>query len=155
MILYHGSNLPIYKIDLTKSKPNKDFGKGFYLSQSEIQAQKMASFKALQLGGEPTVSKFEFDEKALSDNGLNIKIFNDYSEEWADFVLANRERQTTEKFDIVYGPIADDRIGLQIRRLKDGNINRSEFLNNLKYIKGITFQYFFGSEKAISFLNKL
>jgi len=30
MILYHGSNIAIETIDLSKSKPNKDFGKAFY-----------------------------------------------------------------------------------------------------------------------------
>lgn len=29
MILYHGSNVEFDSIDLLKSKPNKDFGKGF------------------------------------------------------------------------------------------------------------------------------
>ena len=42
MILYHGSNIDIDKIDLTKSKPYKDFGKGFYLSADKQQAQRMA-----------------------------------------------------------------------------------------------------------------
>ena len=32
MILYHGSNLEIDVIDLNKCRPNKDFGKGFYLT---------------------------------------------------------------------------------------------------------------------------
>lgn len=31
MILYHGTTVDIKEIDLQKSKPNKDFGKGFYL----------------------------------------------------------------------------------------------------------------------------
>lgn len=30
MILYHGSNMKINKIDLAKCKPYKDFGKDFY-----------------------------------------------------------------------------------------------------------------------------
>ena len=38
MILYHGSNVAIEKIELEKSKPYKDFGKGFYLSENEEQA---------------------------------------------------------------------------------------------------------------------
>ncbi|MDE5922620.1 MAG: DUF3990 domain-containing protein [Muribaculum sp.] len=38
MILYHGSNMVIDRIDLEKSKPNKDFGRGFYLSENETQA---------------------------------------------------------------------------------------------------------------------
>ena len=38
MILYHGSNTTIDKIDLKKSKPNKDFGKGFYMGTEASQA---------------------------------------------------------------------------------------------------------------------
>ena len=30
MILYHGTNIDIDKIDLNKCAPYKDFGKGFY-----------------------------------------------------------------------------------------------------------------------------
>lgn len=51
MILYHGSNITIEQIDLSKSKPNKDFGQGFYLSEDENQANEMARFKSLLLGG--------------------------------------------------------------------------------------------------------
>lgn len=42
MILYHGSNVEIVRIDLAKSRPNKDFGKGFYLSADYHQAIRMA-----------------------------------------------------------------------------------------------------------------
>lgn len=56
MILYHGSNIAIEKIDLEKSKPYKDFGKGFYLSESEEQAMDMARLKSFMLGGSPIVS---------------------------------------------------------------------------------------------------
>ncbi|MDE6395765.1 MAG: DUF3990 domain-containing protein [Muribaculaceae bacterium] len=154
MILYHGSNVIIEKIDLSKSKPNKDFGKGFYLSENASQALQMAVFKSMQLGGEPTVSKFEFDETIMDSPDLRVRVFKDYSEEWADFVFANREGCSTEKYDIVYGPIANDRVGLQIRKLKDGTIDKEEFLNRLKYMKGITYQFFFGSEEAIGYLKK-
>ena len=34
MRLYHGSTVVIDTIDLSKSKPNKDFGKGVYLSDN-------------------------------------------------------------------------------------------------------------------------
>lgn len=53
MILYHGSNIAIEKIDLEKSKPYKDFGMGFYLSESEEQAMDMARLKSFMLGGSP------------------------------------------------------------------------------------------------------
>ena len=155
MILYHGSNINIEHIELEKSKPFKDFGKGFYLSESEEQALEMAHFKALTFGGKPLVSKFEFDTSLMHNSDLRIKIFKEYSEEWADFVFANREGTDIEHYDIVYGPIANDKVGLQIRKLKDGSIDKTEFLNRLKYMKGITFQYFFGTKKAIKHLIKL
>ena len=155
MILYHGSNMIIDKIDLEKSKPNKDFGKGFYLSEDESQAMEMANFKSALLGGEPIVTKFEFNDMLMQSSDLRIKVFADYSEEWADFVFANREGYEVELYDIVYGPIANDKVGLQIRKLKDGSIDKVEFLNRLKYMKGITFQYYFGTEKSIQYLEKL
>ena len=155
MILYHGSNVQIDIIDLEQSRPNKDFGKGFYLSEQESQAIEMANFKSILLGGEPIVTKFEFDIVAMQNPNLRIKIFEGYSEEWADFVFANREGCEVEQYDIVYGPIANDKIGLQIRKLKDGSIDKLEFLNRLKYMKGITYQYYFGSEKSIQYLSKL
>ena len=36
MILYHGTNADFDEIDLLKSKPNKDFGQGFYLSLKRL-----------------------------------------------------------------------------------------------------------------------
>lgn len=155
MILYHGSNISIKEIDLSKSKPNKDFGQGFYLSENEEQALQMATFKALILGGEPTVTKFEFEESVMMSDSLRIKVFIDYSEEWADFVFVNREGRGSLQYDIVYGPIANDKVGLQIRKLKDGAIDKSEFLTRLKYMKGVTYQYYFGTESAIKYLKAL
>lgn len=38
MILYHGSNQLITKIDLSKSKDFKDFGRGFYLTKDYTRA---------------------------------------------------------------------------------------------------------------------
>ena len=49
MILYHGTNADFGEIDLRKSKPNKDFGQGFYLSREYIQAMEMAKIKVEQL----------------------------------------------------------------------------------------------------------
>lgn len=155
MILYHGSNMIVNKIDLEKSKPNKDFGKGFYLSEKETQAMEMANFKSTLLGGEATITKFEFDITVMQNTDLRIKIFKEYSTEWADFVFANREGSECEHYDIVYGPIANDKVGLQIRKLKDGSIDKAEFLNRLKYMKGITYQYYFGTEKSIQYLTKI
>ena len=39
MRLYHGTNKEFLEIDLLKSKPNKDFGRGFYLSAKNKQTK--------------------------------------------------------------------------------------------------------------------
>ncbi len=158
MILYHGSNTEIHAIDLNQSMRGKDFGQGFYLSADQRQAEEMATFKTLQFGGCPIVNAFEFDETLLSNSLLNTKIFDCYSLEWAEFIFANRNNMTDipiHEYDIVYGPIADDRVGVQIRNLIEGNITIDVFLERLKYIKGITFQYYFGTQRAINYLKRL
>lgn len=158
MILYHGSNIEIRHIDLSKSARGKDFGKGFYLSEDEKQAEDMAVFKSLQTNSTPIVNSFEFDERAMSDHSLRVKIFKEYSLEWAEFVFKNRSNRSdtpVHEYDIVYGPIADDKVGVQIRNFMEGNISIDVFLERLKFIKGITFQYFFGTEKAIKLLKRL
>ena len=157
MILYHGSNIKIDVIDLTKSKRYKDFGQAFYLSAEEEQARKMAIAKVVQFGGEESVTSFNFNESCLSSNELQIKCFAEYSREWAEFVFNNRDENQdfSHEYDIVYGPIADDYIGLQIRDFKRNNITFEQFLANIRYHKGITFQYAFCTQKAIEQLIRL
>ena len=80
MILYHGTNADFGEIDLRKSKPNKDFGQGFYLSREYIQAMEMAKIKVEQLEtGFPTVLTFEADDEAMAE--LKVLHFDDYTEE--------------------------------------------------------------------------
>lgn len=74
--LYHGSNVTIDTIKLDKCSPNKDFGRGFYLTDIEEQAIQMASRRVRISGkGEPVVSAYIFDENLLDDAGLRVKIF--------------------------------------------------------------------------------
>ena len=44
MRLYHGSNQSFSVPELAKCRPFKDFGLGFYLTEEEAQAAKMAHF---------------------------------------------------------------------------------------------------------------
>ena len=105
MILYHGSNILVDKIDLTKSNKHKDFGQAFYLSDDKGQALKMGEFKVKILNcGSPILSAFDFEESLLgTHSSLNVKIFSSYSLEWAEFVWNNRDEQQEfhHPYDIV------------------------------------------------------
>ena len=177
MKLYHGSTVDIPHVDLAKSKPNKDFGRAFYLSVDEQQALELAQFRAEFEETTPVVNVYEFDEALLRSSNfrasecraelvrampsaaenLKIKRFEDYTEEWAHFVYDHRTEpngRTLHDYDIVYGPIANDRIGAQITRYKQGYISFEEFLKRIQYLKGITFQYAFCTQRAIDKLIK-
>lgn len=156
--LFHGSTVNIGKIDLAMSRPNKDFGKGFYLSSDEHQAWRMGEFKALIDGGTPVLNTYLFDESNMTNGDLKVLTFDEYSREWAEFVFKNRSNKTGELmhgYDIVYGPIANDRVGLQMGKYEAGDISLDQLLSNLKYMKGITYQYFFGTYRAIEKLHKI
>ena len=158
MKLYHGTNTDFQAIDLRQSQRGKDFGCGFYLSESETQAEAMANFKVQLFGGQSIVQRYEFDEARLDDGTLRFMRFDGYTRDWATFILANRQNKNAKNihdYDVVYGPIANDKVGAQIRNVIEQNINMETFLERLKYMKGITFQYFFGSEKAIQMLRRL
>ena len=155
MILYHGSTVDIERIDLLKSKPNKDFGRAFYLSANYDQALEMAQFKAEFAELPPVVNVYRFDEKLLSE--FKYKRFETYTEEWAHFVYNHRTEpkgRTLHDYDVVFGPIANDTIGAQITRFKQGYISFEQFLQRIQYPKGITFQYAFCTQRAIDKLIK-
>ena len=159
MRLYHGSNMLITRPDLSRSKPFKDFGRGFYLSPTRRQAEERGRQMAdLLQTGSPCVSVFDWDEVASVAAGVKIKRFEDYCEEWADFILQNRDRkrpQPVHDYDIVIGPIADDGVTYQLRRYSEGDISMERLIEELKYSRGMTIQYFFGTECALSYLRKL
>lgn len=156
--LYHGSNVAIDKIDLSKSRPYKDFGRAFYLSADEQQAWDRAYAAITMWGGVPRVTVFEFDEQELVSGKLNVLRFDAYTEAWADFIFANRDRRKPayhHDYDIVYGPIANDKVGEQVVLFKGGYISKERFLQKLKLMRGITFQYAFCTESSILKLKKL
>lgn len=159
MILYHGTNLCIDKIDLSVCRPNKDFGKGFYLTTLEDQAQKMAKRVSAIYGGRPIVNVYQFDEINLQNPLLNIRFFDKPSIEWALFVTNNRNRilsgehNVDLRYDIVVGPVADDDLSLLFRQFTGGLIDEAALKKGMEFRK-LTDQYSFHTKKAIEFLTK-
>lgn len=156
--LYHGSNVPIKRIDLSMSKPDKDFGQGFYLTDIKEQAFDMAKRRYRVLGeGEPIVTAFAFDETLLERNILNVKQFDNISNEWAEFILNNRHSSRNNfhhNYDIVIGSIADDGVAFQLGRYERGLISLETLAEELRFRK-LNRQYYFGTERAIQYLRRL
>ena len=136
MKVYHGSDTQIDEIDLNKCKSGRDFGQGFYVTKLPEQAKTMAERVARWNKKKPVVTEFEFDEFALIDNELKILHFDDYNDEWLDFVVLNRKnasKQQAHDYDIVEGPVANDKISIQVDDYINGIISREQFMNDLMY----------------------
>lgn len=97
MILYHGSFLEIEKPDLVHSRPNVDFGRGFYVTPLYEQAEKWCG-KFKRRGKDGIISCYKYDESQEVE--LKILKFDSYSEEWLDFIL-----DIPHNFKSIFAPI--------------------------------------------------
>ncbi len=145
MILYHGSYMEIQVPDLQHSRPNVDFGRGFYTTPIYEQAVKWCG-KFKRRDAEGIVSCYEFDEKAY--NECKTKVFQSYSEEWLDFILNCRSGKDISDYDIVMGGVANDKVFNTVELYFDGLIDRIEAINRLRYEKP-NFQICFRTEAVL------
>lgn len=157
MKLYHGSNVEISAVDLSKGNKFKDFGRGFYTTHIRQQAVLWSQRIADRFGGTAVVSEFEFDMEQAVAAGLKVKVFEEPDKEWALFVMANRKQGAEEykhEYDIVVGPVADDRMAQLFGLFEMDIIDLDAVVAGLIY-KGLNSQYFFATERALNFLKRV
>lgn len=148
MILYHGSYLKIEEPDLTHSRSNVDFGRGFYVTPLREQATKWCG-KFKRRGKDGILSRYTFDSSQETE--LKILKFNTYSEEWPDFILNCRSGKDITDYDLVVGGVANDRVFNTVELFYDGLIDKAEAINRLRFEKP-NLQICFRTEKALHLL---
>lgn len=142
MILYHGSNMIVEFPEIRKARFNKDFYFGFYCTNDKKLAERWAT----RYGKKGIVSKYEY----VPDNRLKYLEFSEMIEEWLDFVVACRTGQA-HRFDIVKGPMADDKIFNYVQNFIDNKISRAAFWELAKF-NNPTYQMSFHSISALNTL---
>lgn len=153
ILLYHGSPDIIKEPKIIPPSRPMDYGSGFYCTTSKQQATQRAISKSFdkQAG---YVNIFKFDNSFLSS--LNVKSFVEANEEWVDFVEENRRNLSFEhNYDIVIGPVADDRVNQSFSLYEQRIISKRELIQRLKTYT-LKDQYLFHTGKAlesISFIN--
>ena len=124
MRLYHGSTMTVRKPAISRSRSKTDFGKGFYTTTSREQAEKWAQIKKNREGDDENVravvSVFEFDEKLLDSAQYNTRHFSGATAEWLDFVVSNRKGDASHDYDIIMGPVANDKLYATISLYETG-----------------------------------
>jgi hypothetical protein len=151
MLIYHGSYTKVEHPEIRVPNRNHDFGVGFYVTANEEQAVKYAQIVYNRQGGVPTVSCYEFDYEAAKQS-LCIKSFDSPDGEWFDFVCNKRMGQYTgDEYDLIYGPVANDKVYLCFAGFLAGTLTREETLRKLNNNK-LYSQFTFCNEKALSFI---
>lgn len=150
-LLYHGGSHIIPSPEIREPERTLDFGRGFYLTTSKEQAERWVKNRLRNPEDQGYVNSYLFDiEKALTL--LNIKIFESADEEWVDFVLANRMSDGYKHdYDVVIGPVADDRVYTQFTLFEGGIISKDTLIRELKSYRLVD-QYLFHTEKALPYL---
>ena len=148
MRVYHGSLEMVEHPKILQPNRQLDYGKGFYTTTSERQAQEWVKRR---MGEKKTthgyINIYELDERALAE--LKCLIFSEPTEEWVNFVMKNRlERGFTHNYDIVYGPVADDSVYTQFTLYEGGIISMPTLIQELKTYKLVD-QYLFHTEESL------
>jgi hypothetical protein len=116
MTLYHGSDQIIQNPELRPSIRTLDFGPGFYTTTNKEQAKSFAVKvydRSIRSGGTPKrkfIGMYEVDYEGMRRE-LTVLRFESADEAWFDFVMANRRNiWQGKKYDVIYGPVANDTI---------------------------------------------
>ena len=168
--LYHGTIYKFDKIDVTKGKGNKDFGRGFYTSRDIRHAERLAirnkfieeerfALRGMKKSTTPWLYMYKFDLDNLAT--LDVKEFVTADREWMRFVVLNRESKSKvqkHEYDIVIGPTANDntRAAIQIIvPLTKGQVMTDRAIDALIALiepGNLPGQFFFGTQCASDLL---
>ncbi|MDR2739910.1 MAG: DUF3990 domain-containing protein [Treponema sp.] len=145
MILYHGSSATIETPDISFSRNNTDFGKRFYTTPIFGQA-KSWSLRFKRITGYGVVSEYIFDDSALSE--ISLLQFDEYSDEWLDFIAVCRSGQDSSGYDLVIGGVANDKVFNTLTLYFRDLIEKQEAIKQLRFEK-MNVQYCFKNQSVI------
>ena len=133
MLLYHGSTMAVRKPIVSRGRGKTDFGKGFYTTTSREQAEKWAQIKRDRMGDEAhaIVSVFELDGAVLNNPAYHTRYFDGATAEWLDFVVGNRRGEVHHNFDLIMGPVANDKLYATITLYENGILDANAAIEQL------------------------
>lgn len=151
MRVYHGSNQIVEKPRILEPKHTTDFGRGFYTTESEKQAEEWAvKIKGRRKTAHAYVSEYEYE----GSDDIVVIIFDGPTEEWFDFVHSNRVDNIEHDYDIIIGPVADDSVYETIFSYEAGLLTKEQAITALKAAE-LDGQVLFHTDKSLECLRYL
>lgn len=135
--IYHAGTDIIQRPEIKYSRKDLDFGSGFYMTNIYEQSENWALKRAQKRQCVGIINKYLLHRKELLlFLGSRWKVFEEYNEEWLDFITSNRSMgEEWRKWDYIEGGVVDDRIVDTIDLYLSNFINKTEALDRLKYLK--------------------
>ena len=154
MKVYHGSLEQVTKPEMRKPNRTLDYGSGFYTTTSYQQAKDWVLRKMKeQTSAAGFINVYELDEEKKKT--MKALVFHEPSEEWVDCVMLNRrQRGFTHDYDVVYGPVANDRVYAAFALYEGNLIDKQTLITELKTYKLVD-QYLFHTERSLGLLKFL
>ena len=148
MLVYHVSVEVVENPEIRESNRTLDYGSGFYTTTSYEQAAAWVKRRMAELNkSKGYVCVYELDELELRP--LNVLYFENPTEEWVDFVMCNRTiKGFTHDFDVVYGPVANDRVYASFALYEAGLLSKSTLITELKTYRLVD-QFLFHTEESL------
>ena len=137
MKLFHGGTQIIEKPVMLESQRLLDFGKGFYTTTNQNQAERWASIKKrrFEKNSKAIITIYQISKDLFANNNYKIKEFTKADKQWLDFIIANRNGEISHNYDIVIGPVANDTLYATITLYESGILNKEETIKRLKVHK--------------------
>lgn len=135
MRVFHGSTVVVQFPRVDAGRDNLDFGKGFYVTDIQGQAERWAVALSLRRPGSmPVLNIYELDMEKLHTGNYRHCRFSGYSTEWLDFVVESRKGGTPwQEYDVVEGGVANDRVFDTIENYLAGQITKETALGRLRH----------------------
>ena len=151
MICYHGSDTIVDTPKILEAKRPLDFGGGFYVTTSETQARIWAKKVTYRNGhNHRGINRYAFDFESAK-LGLKVIYFESADERWLDFICDNRSGKYVGEYDIVIGPVADDKVYRVVVEYENGDMDKEIALKKLK-AELLCDQILFHTEKSLEYL---
>lgn len=151
MKIFHGSKEIIEFPKILPSLTSSDFGTGFYTTPEYAQAVRWMHVAARNRTA-GFISIFNFALQDALDVGLQIKTFTTPDEEFVRFVCkCHTDAYWEHGYDIVSGPLPDDRGYQDFTRFESGVFGEQELKKRLSK-RDFSHQCLFHTTKALNLL---
>ena len=151
MRVYHGSLERVPSPEIRQATRTLDYGTGFYATTSAQQAEDWVRKRMRDtFARKGFVNEYELDLETLKQ--FHCAFFDSPTDEWLDFVMSNRlDRNFTHDYDVVYGPVANDRVYTCFTLYEGGVMSKENLLAELRTYDLVD-QYLFHTEQALKAL---